>query len=259
MHFFYEKREKKIMLGKIQHLAFGAHLHSHIELVYIKKGTAHAYAGGKDCRLSKGDFFISFPNTIHYYDDCSEDIDVLIAIFAWEDFPEYKNEFTSLIPKSPKIKDVSPVVNELLEKACAIKGSYRNQILHGILSAVLGMIFQKAEFESVKNYPENVIQAIINYCRENYKQNITLKDVSFAVHISEARISHIFGEKLRINFRTFLNSFRLIEAEKLLVSSDLNITQIAMESGFENVRTFNRAFLMHFGCSPRNYKNNVGI
>jgi len=254
MSFFFENRNNEPEIQKRDHLAFRAHFHSHIELVYLIKGSAHAFSAGKECMLAAGDFFIAFPNTVHYYDDCSDEIEVLIAIVPYALFPEYKKTFTELLPKQPKICGVDTDAVLLFHKATQTEGPYKNEIIRAYLSAIFGMLFSVAEFEKGIASDDDSVQQLVSYLRRHYRENITLDDVSRALFISKSRISHIFGEKLHISFRSFINGLRLADAEQLLLNGKFSITEIAMQVGYENVRTFNRKFLEHYSCSPREYK-----
>ena len=254
MKFFYENRVNKAEIEKRNTLAFSSHLHSQIEIVYVLKGNAHAYAAGIDCKLEAGDFFIVFPNTIHFYDCCTEAIEVLVAIVPYENFPEYGKELYSMMPKLPLIKKAPPEASELFKKAINATGEFKEQISRGYLSVLLGILFEKAELALSVKAEKNTVQKIIDYCRLNYQRNISLDDVSAAVNVSKSRISHIFSENLHMSFRSFINAFRLSNASEMIINGDKTITTIALESGFENTRTFNRAFMKQFGCSPAEYR-----
>lgn len=254
MKLFFQDCKNEIYLSKRNDLKFNAHFHNNIEIIYILSGTTRAFAGDVDCILNPGDFFISFPSFIHYYDNCSEDLEFLIANMPYEIFPEYLHEFNNQQPITPKIENVNPDAAILFDKTRDIHGRYKPQIIRAYLSAMIGMIFEKTEFISTKNAPNNTMQEIVTYCKKNYTHNISLDNLSADLHISKSRITHILSEKLHIQFRTLVNQFRLRDAEYLLNNSKLNITEIAMQSGFENIRTFNRVFTEHYGCSPSSYR-----
>ncbi|MBR5507608.1 MAG: helix-turn-helix transcriptional regulator [Clostridia bacterium] len=83
---------------------------------------------------------------------------------------------------------------------------------------------------------------------------ISIDQISKDLKISKSCISHTFSEKFRIPFRTYINTLRLREAVKLLENTSKSITEIAAESGFETIRTFNRSFTQSFGISPSQYR-----
>ena len=92
------------------------------------------------------------------------------------------------------------------------------------------------------------------FIEKNYREEITLKDVSKAAGFSEYHFSRVFKEIMEKNFHCYLNEFRVKKAEKLLMKNDITITQVAYDSGFNSVVTFNRIFKVIKGCTPSIYK-----
>ena len=87
MKFYYEEERKDIYIGSNEPLVYPAHFHTDIELVYIVEGTAIAGTDGDKCSLKKGDFFIVFPESIHYYDNC-KNMNSTVIIVSTDLFPE---------------------------------------------------------------------------------------------------------------------------------------------------------------------------
>ena len=101
---------------------------------------------------------------------------------------------------------------------------------------------------------QNALSAILNFCENNYREDISLDIVSKSLGFSKSHISHIFSDKLRMNFRNYINSLRLNYATELLSNEKRSITEIASESGFDTIRTFNRAFRKMHNTSPLEYR-----
>ena len=68
-----------------------------------------------------------------------------------------------------------------------------------------------------------------------------------------SHLSHFFAEKLHINFRRFINAIRIDKAKMLMRDPQLTLTQIAFTCGYENMRTFRRAFIRETGELPAAY------
>ena len=60
-----------------------------------------------------------------------------------------------------------------------------------------------------------------------------------------------------MNFKEYLNSQRLEEAEKLLLGTNKHIGEIAAEVGFKNARSFSNIFREAYNVTPAEYKKNV--
>ena len=122
-----------------------------------------------------------------------------------------------------------------------------------ILSA-MAMILEKAELSEDKFPSDNTLSSILEFCENNYTEDISLDSLSKKLGISKSHISHTFSNKLKMNFRDYINSLRLSRSLVLLKEGKLGMTEVSSESGFETIRTFNRAFKKRFNCTPLEYK-----
>jgi len=93
------------------------------------------------------------------------------------------------------------------------------------------------------------------YIEENYKNQITLGDISTSVGFSKAHFSRTFKKITEKNFHNYLNEYRIKKVEELLLDNSITITQLAHTSGFNSIVTFNRIFKQIKGCSPTQYLN----
>ena len=245
MKVFYEKKRNQSFHSHIAHsLAFDAHMHESVEVIYLYEGTAHAFSGGQDFKLCAGDFFVVFPNDVHYYDNCLDNL-AIVSIIPLSMLPEFRDILATKALSSPVLRGVNPNASLLLETLLNYEGKYKN--------AVFSMIMEKAEFFNETKTNESTLGEILDFCERNYKEEISLSSVAEALNLSQSHISHLFTNKIRISFRDYINSLRLNASLILLKKGELSITEIAYESGFGTIRTFNRAFRKKFGVSPRDY------
>ena len=71
---------------------------------------------------------------------------------------------------------------------------------------------------------------------------------------SKYHFSRLFSEYTKETFCDYLNLRRIKAAEELLLNDSLSVTEIAMQSGFSSIATFNRLFRSLKGCSPSEYR-----
>lgn len=252
MNYFYEQRDNNVVTLRGE-LEWGAHLHSHIEIVHMLRGYCVAYIDGERYELRKGDCMVIFPNRVHNFKKGIDDYaDVIIV--SPDILSEYKNIFSRKLPESPCVSGISDEVSGLFDAAYKSEGKYAESKKRGYCTAILGCLFEKMELKRIGAGENKTIQNILSYCSENYKTALTLTDISEEFNLSESYVSHLFSEKLRMGFRQYINSLRISEAIQLLAEGKLNTTQIAYEIGYETTRTFNRAFAANVGCSPTEYK-----
>ena len=95
---------------------------------------------------------------------------------------------------------------------------------------------------------------ITRYIMLNYKEKISLDDISQLEHLSSYYLSHLIKENLSFNFQNFVNAIRLEFAEKLLVFSNMTLMQISQECGFSSPNYFNKCFSAWHGKTPAQYR-----
>jgi AraC-like DNA-binding protein len=224
-------------------------------MIYASTGSSITTLDNQEFLLEDGDLFLSFPNQIHFYYD-QRPLDGYMVIFSPDMFRDLKEDFHNKRPTYPVIKrhqlpsDIRARLAVITEKN-ASDSPYDRICAKGHLLALLGdliplmdLVPVSADHDSIKN--------LMNYCSENYTENLTLDSVSKELHLSKFYISHIFKERMNIGFTDFINSLRTEHACELL-KKDVSITDVAFSSGFSSIRTFNRVFLENMGMTPRDY------
>ena len=121
------------------------------------------------------------------------------------------------------------LLNSILGKLCRLTNSHR----HGHLSKV---------------------QTAMLFIRNNFRNNIGLNDIAHAAGVTPSYMSSIFLKDCGVNFKDYLSSIRFDYAKKMLEFSDMTVTDICFESGFNDYANFERSFKAKFGISPREYR-----
>ncbi len=95
---------------------------------------------------------------------------------------------------------------------------------------------------------------VMEYIDAHYMENFTLEDVAYATGFSKYHFSRLFKQYTGYSFCSYICRRRIKVAEDLLEQPDLSITEIAMQSGFPSISTFNRVFRQQKNCSPSEYR-----
>jgi YesN/AraC family two-component response regulator len=98
------------------------------------------------------------------------------------------------------------------------------------------------------------LNQLLKYIEEHYKERIDLEEAAKMLNMSYFYLSRYFKKMTGRNFKEYLDFVRVCEAEKLIVTKDVNISQVAYEIGFCNVSSFNRVFKRVRGYAPREIK-----
>lgn len=95
---------------------------------------------------------------------------------------------------------------------------------------------------------------IYEYIEHNYTEDISLEDVASLIGFSKFHFSRLFHQFTGTSFYDYLSLRRLKAAESLLLNPSLPITEIALQSGFSSISTFNRVFKKYKQCTPTEFK-----
>jgi AraC-like DNA-binding protein len=86
-------------------------------------------------------------------------------------------------------------------------------------------------------------------------ENLSIKSVAEKLQVNHQQLSEILNRGLGMSFSTYVNDFKISEAKKLLIDQpELTVLRIAMMTGFNSVRTFNRVFAKSTGLRPVEYR-----
>ena len=104
-----------------------------------------------------------------------------------------------------------------------------------------------------RNKMSSIISDILAYIENNYKNSISLLDISKSLGYEYCYFSKNFKKLFSMSFNDYLNLYRFNEACALLVKKELSMIEVAHESGFKSVRNFNHIFKKLAGMSPSDY------
>ncbi len=128
------------------------------------------------------------------------------------------------------------------------------------------LIIRILQTEARKIYSEQTMQLssghrlayIIEYIRQNLDKNLTIKELSNKVHMSESNFHRVFKNELCISPIDFINNERIKLATSLLQNPNKKIKEVYMECGFNSLSYFVRLFKRKEHLTPKEYQNRVG-
>jgi AraC-like DNA-binding protein len=101
---------------------------------------------------------------------------------------------------------------------------------------------------------EDKINTAIGYLRENYAEDISRENLAATLDLHPDNFSRYFRLLTGKKYSEFLNDLRVEEAIRLLGRTDLSVITIAMNVGFNSLRTFNHAFMAATGKKPSDFR-----
>jgi AraC-like DNA-binding protein len=94
----------------------------------------------------------------------------------------------------------------------------------------------------------------IDFMTENFNRHITREQAADEANMSESHFARLLKEKTGLSFTELLNRTRLDRAAELLRQTDMEIIQVAMETGFSDQSYFTRVFHKQFRLTPGQYR-----
>ena len=95
---------------------------------------------------------------------------------------------------------------------------------------------------------------VFDYIEHHYAEDITLETVAAKIGFSKFHFSRLFRQFTDTSFYDYLCIRRIKAAEALLLEPSLPITEVALQSGFASISTFNRVFKKFKECTPTEFK-----
>jgi len=98
------------------------------------------------------------------------------------------------------------------------------------------------------------VERVITTARERLCEPISLHDMSRVAYLSAFHFNRVFHQVTGLPPAKFITAMRLDEAKRLLLNTNLSITDISFEVGYTSLSTFNRRFTQRVGLGPREFR-----
>lgn len=99
---------------------------------------------------------------------------------------------------------------------------------------------------------------ILQYINERHGQ-ITLEELGTHFGRSRSYISHLFNERCSMTLRAYCNELKLNYAKKLLTTTEVPVTEVALDAGYNDVSYFIVLFRERFGETPLRYRKQLSL
>lgn len=253
------KHDSFIIYDEANPLQYPLHLHQYIEIVYLVEGLLEMQIGKEKYLMHPGDISVSFPNVAHDYHTLSAlgETRIIILNCYIDLLPSHRKLLTQKQPTTPLINacDVHEDIFYAGKRLFELNPREENTaLISSLCSLILCRLIPHLHLKDVQTEPDDITIAVISYIAEHYLEDISLSSIANHFGIGKYALSRMFSNVLNCNFLSYVNSLRLSHAQTLLVNTDMNITCIAIESGFNNQQTFNRLFKEFEGCTPKEYR-----
>lgn len=145
----------------------------------------------------------------------------------------------------------SGIVDTALFDVAVKSESVPENLLQTLLAPLCVML--ENLFSLCEKMEESEYNMMLQYLAENHT-TVTL--ASFCKYFSRSKsyVSHTFKSTFGVSFSAYCNNLRLNDAKNLLLVTDSSVTDIAINSGFNDVSYFVRLFKERYGLSPLQFR-----
>lgn len=265
--FYYDFREHKKQVSP--------HIHSAVELLYIKRGQFQIFADDREILIGEGDTVLLRSNTIHRI-YAQQDGDVGYYVFKFSpDFlmglaaPENRGAYLlqlALDKKDGRLIWTAEeseknglhtafgcMINALESPSCAADVAMKLGATSVILSLLRDLIKDTQEVSAGDLPGEEAVRRIYEvtvYLNEHYADSISAADCAAMAYMSYSYFSRCFARVTGKSFKEYLNVTRINRAEKAILTSDKSVTEIAGDCGFNSVSYFISTYKRLKGTTP---------
>jgi len=233
--------------------------HSRFVLICSAKGSGRIGIGQKIHNMEPGRAVLVFPHQMHYYPQVEKNIHWIFITF----------ETQSGIP-SETLRDTVRVLDtvslSLLEKTldsyAAAGGKSGSGTAVELAFNLRTLICRMAELDAenagkrsnVDTKASKLIGKIDAFILRNLKDRYGVNDLARQFKLSKNHLSKVFRSSIGMTLGHYMLVKRIHAAAELLKTTDMQVSEIAGECGFDSSFSFGRAFKRETGMTPRQYR-----
>ena len=227
---------------------------------FINSGELHAIASDSDQYLEQAVVFSPELLTFAAPDPTQEQFLLPLA--------EHKLSFPSFLgPDHPAFSEVQQEFfrirsiffreNRFHSDQFTIENPISQLRLKASLLNIIGTLAEHALLtsnEPVRNPRVELLKTVISYIRQNYQQPLSLGELAALAAMNEQYFCRFFKKALGKTPVSYINSFRIQHAATLLCTTELPVTEICLESGFNNLGHFMKEFKKATRFTPLQFR-----
>lgn len=273
--------EKLLSQGKLitirphtRFVHFPEHTHDYIEAIYMCSGKTEHIINGEHITLNKGELLFLSQNAKQEILPASQDdiavnfiilpefFDKTLLMLEREETPIKKFVIDCILNRESttpylyfKVADILPIQNLVENLVWTLLNNVQNK--RSINQSTMGLlILQLLNHTDTLNYinpDEQLVMQVLSYIEEHYK-NSSLTELANALHYDFTWLSREIKRKTGKTYTQLLHNKRMSQAAYLLKNTHINIDEIAIQTGYENISYFHRLFYKTYGKTPRGYR-----
>ena len=244
---------------------YKTHAHNHYELYFLVNGRRNYFIGNRIVHVKAGDFVFVPAHTIHKTTSVSPEGHERLLINFTENFFEQSikrdvikifNDYCLSVPPD-SISDIKDIFVRISEEY-KINDKYSMQLLKSYLTELFVKLLRTdtpvLPVNVSESKTEELIKKVLDLLENNISTDITVDYAANTAGLSKSHFEKTFRSLTGFTFIDYLNTMRMLRAQKLLAKTSKSITDIAFECGFNSSNYFTTVFKKHTGTTPLKFR-----
>ena len=260
----------KIYCGntKGENTHYPMHWHNNIEIILVLSGEIKARVNNVEHIVYPGEILFVNSSELHETESNNKnEIEAITILLSYEFMKKYYPEIDSYYFNIDEREEYSKEIKTLMIK-CAEEYKKKGQLYELKVSMLLMELFKilienckiKREKKNVVIQEEKSIENVkkaIAFMEDNYELNLCLNDIAYEIGMAPTYLERFFKKNTGETFYSYLNKIRLYYSYKELINTEYSITEIALNNGFANVKSFIEVFKKEYNMTPGKYRSNL--
>ena len=250
------KREKEILWATsciyAKNSVINSHSHDFYHYFYMKDGDGRIRIGECWYVLKRGHLYLMPPEVIHEIHAGERGLCSYEIKFRLEEGEMPCSLASELITRDNGIEaTLEFIFNEFRSES-----SHKERMLDLKLDELLILILRCSEDTPERtgiNFSKKFADVLF-YMEQHLSEEISLQMLADVAHLEKIYFLKQFRAEMKLTPMAYLRNMRISESKKLLLHSDMNITQISAAVGFPDVHHFSSCFKRLVGQSPKKFK-----
>lgn len=219
----------------------------------INGGTSHAFKAPHDFKICN---IMYKPEMLKSAGTDLRTLNGYQALFILEPFYRSINPYKSKLNMSiSNLEYVSSLISVMIEEYDNKLQGYQTMLASRFMELVVYLSRQYDQQEKGVDSSMMYLASAISYIEDHYLEQVTLEEIATRSGISVRHLNRIFRAYYQTSPIAYLQRLRLDRACTLLKRTDLSITEISYECGFNDSNYLTRQFKKTFGISPKSFRN----